>query len=497
MTLRVGQHEPLDSASRAADAAVQGDRVAAAVAESHVPDFTLLEFMNLFEEFRGPSWDGWRTHLARIVTGVREFYAAVGRGAGKSRIVAVIAAWFATRPYRRSPGEHIFIGVFAPDRKQAGVTFRYVVGLLKSVPELAALIVNESKESVELSNGVILEVITASVAAPRGRAYALAIVEEAAFLPTEHSANPDVELLRALRPALARVPGSLLAVVSSPYARKGVLWTAWQKYFGAPDAEVVFVQAPTLELNPTFDRRAIDAAYADDPTSAAAEYGAQFRSDVEGLFQHDAVTECVINGRRELPRCESVAYVGFVDPSGGSADSFTVAVAHADGGRVILDALREIRAPFSPDAVVKEFADLLKSYGIAEVGGDRYAGEWPREAFRKHGIQYAPCEMTRSELYLALLPLINSERVELLDDERLVNQLTGLERRTSRGGRDSVDHAPGSHDDRANACAGALVGAEKLLSDAGPQIRCLGDEDDEPTWHRAPLSGMRVEDYRW
>jgi hypothetical protein len=31
-----------------------------------------------------------------------------------------------------------------------------------------------------------------------------------------------------------------------------------------------------------------------------------------------------------------------------------------------------------------------------------------------------------------------------------------LERRTSRGGRDSVDHAPGSHDDLANACAGAL-----------------------------------------
>jgi hypothetical protein len=36
-------------------------------------------------------------------------------------------------------------------------------------------------------------------------------------------------------------------------------------------------------------------------------------------------------------------------------------------------------------------------------------------------------------------------------------QLIGLERRTARGGRDSIDHPPGGHDDVANAAAGALV----------------------------------------
>jgi hypothetical protein len=79
-------------------------------------------------------------------------------------------------------------------------------------------------------------------------------------------------------------------------------------------------------------------------------------------------------------------------------------------------------------------------------------------------------------LYLFLLPLVNSERVELLDDERLINQLTGLERRTSRGGRDSVDHAPGSHDDRANACAGAIVLTHTDTS--GPRVRALFDDDE-------------------
>jgi hypothetical protein len=41
----------------------------------------------------------------------------------------------------------------------------------------------------------------------------------------------------------------------------------------------------------------------------------------------------------------------------------------------------------------------------------------------------------------------------------LANQLCGLERRTARGGRDSIDHAPGAHDDLANCVAGAIVSA--------------------------------------
>jgi hypothetical protein len=145
----------------------------------------------------------------------------------------------------------------------------------------------------------------------------------------------------------------------------------------------------------------------------------------------------------------------------------TLAVAHLHDNLAVLDAVREWRPPFSPDAVVQECAALLKSYGLSTVRGDRYAGEWPRERFKVHGITYQPSEQTKSELYLALLPLLNSERVELLDIPRIVTQLCGLERRTSRGGRDSIDHAPNAHDDIANAVAGAIVNA---ASKKGPMI---------------------------
>ena len=68
----------------------------------------------------------------------------------------------------------------------------------------------------------------------------------------------------------------------------------------------------------------------------------------------------------------------------------TLAIAHRDRDVAVLDAVREIKPPFSPELVVSEFAALLKSYRVNRVTGDRYAGEWPRERFRAAGIQYRP-----------------------------------------------------------------------------------------------------------
>jgi hypothetical protein len=69
-----------------------------------------------------------------------------------------------------------------------------------------------------------------------------------------------------------------------------------------------------------------------------------------------------------------------------------------------------------------------------------------------------------------LLPLLNSGRIELLDHQRLVAQLCGLERRTSRAGKDSIDHVPGSFDDVANCVAGAAVLAAQAAAHPQPPI---------------------------
>src|SRR5262249_42643660 len=157
-------------------------------------------------------------------------------------------------------------------------------------------------------------------------------------------------------------------------------------------------------------------------------------------------------------------YQAFNDPSGGSSDAFTLAISHREGDRTIIDAIREVRPPFSPEAVIDEFSALLKSYRITKVKGDKYAGEFPRELYRKRGIEYRCVDKVKSDLYRDLLPLLNSGRITLPKSERLVQQICGLERHVARSGKDSIDHGPGSHDDLANAVAGAadLVGEHRV-----------------------------------
>jgi hypothetical protein len=90
------------------------------------------------------------------------------------------------------------------------------------------------------------------------------------------------------------------------------------------------------------------------------------------------------------------------------SDSMTLAVSHTQADHVILDLVRERNPPFSPEDVVKEFASTLKDYGIASVRGDRYGGMWPRERFAVHGVDYQTASQPKSDIYLTLLPLINS-----------------------------------------------------------------------------------------
>jgi hypothetical protein len=246
------------------------------------------------------------------------------------------------------------------------------------------------------------------------------------------------------------------------------MYEASQKHFGKDDSPVLFWKATTLQMNPSLDPKIVSDAYERDPIAARSEYDAEFRSDCETCFSQESVNACVIKGRLELSREKEVSYYGFVDPSGGSSDSMTLAIAHKNStGRATLDLLREVKPPFSPERVVREFAQALSSYGLSTVTGDNYAGSWPKERFSVYGISYQPSKKTRSEIYLDLLPLLNSKRSELLDNQRLISQLTQLERHASRSGTETIDHAPGGHDDLANAAAGSLVMAAASSSNSG------------------------------
>ena len=392
-----------------------------------------------------------------------EVWLCIGRRGGKSRVLALIATYLACffdwRPYL-SPGERAAVICVATDRKQARIIFRYIEAFLREVPLLKKRITRSTTEIFELQGQVSIEVHTASYRSVRGYTVVAALMDEIAFFRSEDTSNPDHEILDALRPGMATIPGAMLLCASSPYARKGELYKNYKKYFGKEDDNILVWQAPTWVMNPAIPSSFIDNQFERDATSAKAEFGAQFRTDIESYIPEEVVDDNVIPGRTALSFIPGYTYTAFCDPSGGSQDSMTLAIAHSEPGRVVLDYLKEVKPPFSPDAVVKEFSKIIKSYGLSQVYGDRYGGEWPRERFRVYEVNYVVATKTRSDLYRDMLPLLNAREVDLLDNKVLYQQLLNLERRTSKAGKDIIDHPPGSHDDLVNAAAGALCYTE-------------------------------------
>lgn len=396
---------------------------------------------------------------------VSELWLVVGRRGGKSLIAALLAVFLACfKTYPLAPGERGVVMVIAADRRQARVIKRYVAALLNSVPMLARLIEKETRESLQLANGLDIEIHTASFRSTRGYTVCACLADEVAFWANEDAADPDTEILNAVRPAMSTIPDALLIALSSPYARKGELWTTFKAHFGQSTDDILVWQADTRTMNPAVAEGVITRAYERDETAAASEFGAQFRTDVQGYLTLEVIDAVTVAGCHELARSRTHTHVGFLDFAGGGSvgsDSATACVAHAEerGGRTVavMDALREVRPPFSPEQVCADFAAFFTSYGIDRVTSDKWAGQFPVEGMAKHHVLVEPSAKPKSDLYRELLPLLNSKRVELLDHARLRAQLVGLERRTARGGRDSIDHAPKAHDDLANAAAGALL----------------------------------------
>jgi hypothetical protein len=466
-------------------------------------------------QFSGDSWAAWRALLAgfyglplnameieqfqRITSlsgpgqqPVLELWLAVGRRGGKSQIAALVAVYEAAfKDYtdRLSPGEVATVMVLAQDRKQARTVMRYISGLLHSNPMMERLILREQQESIELTNRTIIEVQTASFRSVRGYSVACVIADEIAFWRSDESANPDTEIINALRPAMATLNGKLIAL-SSPYAERGALWDTYHRHYGKPGS-ILVAQAPTLTMNPTLPERVVNEALERDPEAARAEYLAEFRSDLETFLLREVVDAAVRSGPLELAFDRQHRYFGFADPAGGGADEFCLAIGHKEGDDTIVDLVRARRG--IPAEITAGLAELLKTYGIRKVTGDKYAGSWPGDEFAKHGIKYTPSEKPKSSLYLDLLPSLNSGRVELPPDDQLLHQIIGLERRTARGGRDSIDHPRGSHDDRANVVAGLVSIAKRPAYDLELFINghhAVNEKPDRPQ-RRSSIEAIR------
>jgi hypothetical protein len=417
---------------------------------------------------RGEFLSNYEAGLYRQCTGrqslpstvFREAWVAVGRKGRKSATAAMLAVYAAVYgQWKRASGETLRVMVIALSKDQARLVLDYAAAILESRPGLARLIQAKDAETIRLRNGVEIACFANSYRLVRGPTCVCAILDEVAVWWSDQlSANPDREILRALKPAMITQPGSLLVGLSSPYAKKGLLYEKHRDHWGRDGSSVLVWQADTATMNPQVDTEEIAAAYRDDPQSAKAEFGAQFRDDLQTYVVPEAIEACVDRGVYERSPTPGVTYFSFIDPAGGSGqDAMTLAICHNEGDAVVLDCLRERKPPFSPSDVAAEFIETLKSYRASVVYGDRFGGEWCRQPFRDQSIFYKLADRTKSDLYRDALPVFNSRNVSLLDNRNLIGQLSSLERSTGPTGRDRIDHPRGAHDDLCNAACGAIV----------------------------------------
>lgn len=396
---------------------------------------------------------------------VEEFWGVVGRRGGKTRAMSVLAAYLASlcdwsdSLVRGERGRLIYT---AYNQKQSSIAFDYTKAIFTDFELFRNMVQRTpSADSISLNNDIDLEIRTASWRGLRGITCVAAIFDELAFFQTEDSsANVDREILAAVRPALATTRGPLIAI-SSPHGKSGEVWNAVARDFGSKgDPGILVARGSSRTFNPTLPQAVVDRALERDAASARAEYLAEFRDDIANFVDLETINKCVYQPVEFFPPCKQhLPYFAFVDPSGGRSDSMVLAIGHdePERNRVVLAKVVEVMPPFEPEKVVRHFVGILENYGLKAVTGDAYAGAWVSDAFQKHDVVYHRSRMSKTEIYLNFLPLLNSKQVLMPNVPKLANQLAGLQRKVTANGRESVDHAASGRDDVANAAAGVLT----------------------------------------
>jgi len=420
-----------------------------------------------------------------------------GRRGGKSRMAAVVATYeatvnAATHLAAVPSGERVYIGIVANSREQAAVGHRYVREFLNR-PKLRSLIVRETADEIALSNNIVITTLATNARSLRGRAVAVAILDEFAWLYDDTgSAIAAEEVWSAVVPAVSQFPGGKVLVLSTPRWSSGLFYELCEQADSGLYPDMRHWHRPTSALNPAIPASVLAAEKARDPAAYRREYLAEWDSGIGALFPEELVRAALRPAGSEIiPPAPNVKYVIATDPA-YLRDRWTVVVGHRDRDQIVIDRVTGWEGskgrPVDHETALSEIAALSKAYHGAHVVTDQHAGIPITQGLQARGLVVSLKPWTnanKAEAATATRQVLTAGNLSLPRHQRLVSELLQLEQRPTPSGQTRIAGAAGSHDDYAIA----LMAACLELTRHKKRMRALGISPKDPAldaWRYMP-----------
>lgn len=469
-----------------------------------------LNYWSIFQEHCTYDYLGYPTSITPTPYTPKEYFqlvGVIGRRSGKT------AAWIATVvAYEAILGGHTeylasnqecVIYQIAHRMDVAKLNMPFIRQVLESSKVLSKTVNHYGSEKYELKNGISLIPSPPSIKAQRGLAVPVFAADESGFWYTDpESANPDVEVERAISYAQLQFPNAKRIWASTPWTREGVLW----KYYNAGTSgnklpqsaskeeyqDVLVLHATTAAMeNPRITRKALSRERLRDGDAFERESLARFVDSISGFLSSSLLQKSVeigtaerapFNPKEEEEGVKIPLYVAAIDPA-FRHDSFAFTIVHKDMERGIIQDVVKRFTPvkgqrLNPSEVLDEIVPYLRQYNISILFSDQYQLETLQELAIQRGITIQGIDFTgksKAKILGNLQQLVNQNKLHLLDPnvnlaaKEQLYELQILERRLGIGGSVLISAPPNKHDDMAMCLALAAYQASWLVPQDRPK----------------------------
>lgn len=415
----------------------------------------------------------------------------MGGRAGKSYVFgALYSLWRAVGAdlSTLAPGERAVAIIIARDLDLARQTLAYATGAVRSSPRLAAMIVTDGKDVLELKRpdghhvAIIVKAASSGGASGRGRTLVSAVLDECAFFRDNSYKINDEDVFKAVHPRV--LPGGMTLLISTPWAEVGLLYTEFERNHGHPKTAIA-AHAPTLTMLPTErNKQAVAAEYERDRENAEREFGALFMPQGSGLFFDPEALRRMLRPIKPIRKAKrkNLSVIGGDVGLVHDSSAFTAVHLHwhrdaaNDNARLyfVVADIEEYKPkrgePLKLSAVVKAGAAMAKRHLTSTIVTDRYNRQAASEHLPKGVNLWSPKETQEAiaERFAAVRDLINEGAIVGARSDRLfkklVLQLSQVTKRPMPGGKVKIEllRTPGSHGDIVSAFVNAIWLARRI-----------------------------------